>query len=54
MSAENIAEMIGAGLLAITWISTRLPNSSNNKAVQTFLSVVNVLSANIGKNKNAE
>lgn len=54
MDAERIAELIGGGLLAITWLSTRLPNTSDNPAVQTVLSVVNILSANLGKNKNAE
>ena len=53
MNAENIVEIIGGGLLAITWLSTVMPNASNSKVLQVVFDVANILSANVGKNRNA-
>ncbi len=54
MSAEQIVGLGGAILYAINMISAAIPNKSNSAALQKFLDVVNLLSFNIGRNKNAE
>jgi hypothetical protein len=49
---QTIALWVGAVVGVITHLSTRLPNSSNNKFVNLVLKLVNKISGNYGTSAN--
>lgn len=54
MSIENYAEIVTAVITIANIITASTPSKSDNKVLNSILKILNIVSLNIGKNKNAD
>lgn len=54
MSIENYAEIVTAVITIANIITASTPSKSDNKILNSILKILNIVSLNIGKNKNAD